>query len=828
MAVIKNMMVRVGADVSGFTTQMTKASKSVKGLQTGVGQSLKGIQGAMAGLRTALGALGIGVGIHAIAGAVQEAKEAYDEASEASMKLATAMRNTMGARNEEIQSVLDLCEAQQRLGIIEDDTQVAGAQELATYLRLSDSLKTLIPAMTDMVAQQYGFSASAENAVNIATMMGKVMEGQTGALRRYGYYFTEAEEAILKYGTESERAATLAGIIEQSVGGMNQALAQTPTGRQQQLANTLGDVKEQFGAAARAVGTLFLPLMWKAAEALGSVAAWAERAANSLGRVFGTAPLLTDWKTVSIGVSGYGDAWEDTADAASDAGDAVTAAGKAASEARNKILGFDELNILGDDVTASAGSGSLGAGAGLGDLGIGDIAAALPSAMQGLLDKEVGDIPWLTNLVQWMKDSYDSAQPRRVAFKLAIKDVLFDWKDLNPEQIAQKAISGLGVLLGAGTGFMLGGVPGAIVGTLLGLGLTLVADSAIFDHDGVLDRNEIASMLEIGLNGLVGGAIGFAVGGPAGALLGATIGVGVTLLAKTIESQLGEKGQKILSGIVDGLNYGIAGGVGGVLGFMVGGPGGAAIGLLAGLGITFAIGKLKANYTDGDNGRSKYKSGAAWFLCGVLGMPTDEEVNAWFAQLGRDLMEDLRVLIINPVLDAFDSIRGLWDRLKSWWSNLTLGAINIKMPHFSWSWQSVGGVLSVPKISVDWYARGGVFDSPSVIGVGEAGKEAVVPLERNAGWIDQVAGSLADRLDRLTAAGSYGSAYRAPAGSGGGPEAFLAAFGGDLMRAMESREPSRPVTTIFKVGEREFARATYDARNAVKKEKGFSLISNFT
>lgn len=34
----------------------------------------------------------------------------------------------------------------------------------------------------------------------------------------------------------------------------------------------------------------------------------------------------------------------------------------------------------------------------------------------------------------------------------------------------------------------------------------------------------------------------------------------------------------------------------------------------------------------------------------------------------------------------------------------------------------------MPSFDVDWYARGGIVNQPSVIGVGEAGPEAVVPL----------------------------------------------------------------------------------------------------
>ncbi len=38
-------------------------------------------------------------------------------------------------------------------------------------------------------------------------MLGKVMDGQTGALSRYGYSFDAIQEQILKYGTEAQRAA---------------------------------------------------------------------------------------------------------------------------------------------------------------------------------------------------------------------------------------------------------------------------------------------------------------------------------------------------------------------------------------------------------------------------------------------------------------------------------------------------------------------------------------------------------------------------------------------------------------------------------------------
>lgn len=52
--------------------------------------------------------------------------DVYAAQIEAETKLATVMRNTMSAREEDIQSIKDLCSAQQDLGVIGDEVQLAG------------------------------------------------------------------------------------------------------------------------------------------------------------------------------------------------------------------------------------------------------------------------------------------------------------------------------------------------------------------------------------------------------------------------------------------------------------------------------------------------------------------------------------------------------------------------------------------------------------------------------------------------------------------------------------------------------------------------------
>lgn len=55
----------------------------------------------------------------------------------------------------------------------------------------------------------------------------------------------------------------------------------------------------------------------------------------------------------------------------------------------------------------------------------------------------------------------------------------------------------------------------------------------------------------------------------------------------------------------------------------------------------------------------------------------------------------------------------------------------------------LGKDIKVPSINIKWHAKGGLFDGPSVIGVGEAGKEAVIPLE-NKKTMKTIAKSILD------------------------------------------------------------------------------------
>lgn len=101
--------------------------------------------------------------------------------------------------------------------------------------------------------------------------------------------------------------------------------------------------------------------------------------------------------------------------------------------------------------------------------------------------------------------------------------------------------------------------------------------------------------------------------------------------------------------------------------------------------------------------------------------------------------------IVDPIKDAVDKVKGFIDKIKGFFSDLKLKIPKPempKMPHFSLETSTkniLGKDITYPSgIGVQWRAKGGIFTRPTIFGMsngqlqgaGEAGKEAVLPLNK--------------------------------------------------------------------------------------------------
>lgn len=99
--------------------------------------------------------------------------------------------------------------------------------------------------------------------------------------------------------------------------------------------------------------------------------------------------------------------------------------------------------------------------------------------------------------------------------------------------------------------------------------------------------------------------------------------------------------------------------------------------------------------------------------------------------------------IITPIEAAKSKVKGIVDSIKGFFSNMKISLPKIKLPHFSIKGSFSLNPPSVPKLSIDWYKDGGIMMRPTIFGMngsslmagGEAGPEAILPIDRLEGYI---------------------------------------------------------------------------------------------
>lgn len=279
----------------------------------------------------------------------KECVSAANIQTEAETKLTTVMRQRMSASNKAISSVKNYASALQETGVVGDEVQLAGAQQLSTFLKTDDALKKLMPAMNNLAVQQNGVNVTSESMVNIGNLMGKVMQGQTSALTRVGITFSDAQAQVLKYGNEEQRAAMLSQVITDNVGNMNKALANTPAGRIQQLKNSFGDMQETLGRGLNNVFSPMLGFLTKIVTKLSQVASGFE---NLTKKIFGD----SNSEQSSSGMNNLSTGADDATASVDNNTKAINNNAKAKKKAERSLANFDKLNVLTKTSTSTTTS----------------------------------------------------------------------------------------------------------------------------------------------------------------------------------------------------------------------------------------------------------------------------------------------------------------------------------------------------------------------------------------------------------------------------------------------------------------------------------------
>ena len=99
--------------------------------------------------------------------------------------------------------------------------------------------------------------------------------------------------------------------------------------------------------------------------------------------------------------------------------------------------------------------------------------------------------------------------------------------------------------------------------------------------------------------------------------------------------------------------------------------------------------------------------------------------------------------LTGPFEAAKNRIKAIVDAIKGFFSNVKIPTPHVPVPYFKITpkgWKIDDLVKGrIPHLSVDWYAKGGIFNAPTLAGIGEAGPEAVIPLNTLWNKLDNIA-----------------------------------------------------------------------------------------
>lgn len=123
--------------------------------------------------------------------------------------------------------------------------------------------------------------------------------------------------------------------------------------------------------------------------------------------------------------------------------------------------------------------------------------------------------------------------------------------------------------------------------------------------------------------------------------------------------------------------------------------------------------------------------------------------------LSNDSFSNVTSNITNNMSEAYRNVANYISSIKSLFDSFD-ATLKVKIPHFYMEGKFNLETKEVPRVGVNYFAKGGIVDRATLGIVGEAGKEAIMPLENNTGWISDLAEKVATRMPKGSSDNGFG------------------------------------------------------------------------
>lgn len=482
-------------------------------------------------------------------------------------------------------------------------------------------------------------------------------------------------------------------------------------------------LQAQVNGLSASLGNVLAPAIHLVTGALSYVLPYVVGVSNAIGQLMGSL---------------FGSGWSAAASGANKTAAATGGAAKAQKEMNKQLLSFDQINRMESQQDASSGGGGSGSA-------IAPIEAKTPA--------------WAERLKATFTELFESAEFQAANTGGKIGMVLNTAIGEATSALANVDFSGAGSVLAANFNSMIGAIDWNTAGQLMGMALVAlpsVAVGFVQSADWPLVGQSVSQFLMSSLGTVsewirsvdwleVGTALGMFIANVdyAGIAqsLGSALGAAIGAIGATLWGMIREPWQEFGSNLRSNMEL----------------FGGDAV-----AGFFFTLGQGVANI-----GTWLWDNFCKPIIDGVkegFGIHSPSKV---FGEIGTNCTDSLAekfgegvTNILQKVQDLRDRVADAASRLKEAFS-FEWSLPQLRLPHLSVQWDPVDnvlanffGVTAFPRLSVQWFAKGGILDGAQIfgrmgstlLGGGEQGREAILPLDTNTGWMDVLANRIAQIL----------------------------------------------------------------------------------
>jgi len=159
-------------------------------------------------------------------------------------RLYRIVNNVTWATREQIKVLNDQSKALASVWVVSSWSITQVQSQLATFDLQIETIKKLTPAVLDYVTAEKWARATTEDFKQATNWLAQALNWNFWSLTRVWFVLDENTKKQISNGTEMERAEAIVKVLNSTYGWFNQALAETPLGKIQNLSNRFNDLKD--------------------------------------------------------------------------------------------------------------------------------------------------------------------------------------------------------------------------------------------------------------------------------------------------------------------------------------------------------------------------------------------------------------------------------------------------------------------------------------------------------------------------------------------------------------------------------------------------------